>query len=196
MTVDIGAPFIRATGGGSAYAVSYCNNGTVDAINASIEVEIDPHLNVLSSTLPIVSQVGNLYTFDIGDVGMNDCGSFRIQVIVDSAFATVFGQTYCTEAHIYPDSICIPNYWNGPIIDVDAECLLDTVEFLLENIGAPMAQPLQYYVYEDNVMFRTGNTNVLGTGGTETILEPALPGKTYRIDVSQATGFPPLLQGC
>lgn len=193
MTVDIGAPFIRATGGGSAYTVSYCNNGTIDAINASVEVEIDPDLNVLSSTLPIVSQVGNLYTFNIGDVAINDCGSFRIQVIIDSAFATVFGGTYCTEAHIYPDSICIPNYWNGPIIEVDAQCLVDTVEFLLENVGAPMSQSLQYFVYEDNVMFRTGNTGVLGNGGTEVILEPALPGKTYRIDVSQATGFPPLL---
>ncbi len=193
MTVDVGAPFIRATSGGSAYTVSYCNNGTIDAINASVEVELDPNLNVLSSTIPIVSQVGNLYTFNIGDVVINDCGSFRIQAIIDSVSATVLGRTYCTEAHIYPDSICIPNYWNGPIIDVDAECLVDTVEFLLENIGAPMTQSLQYFVYEDNVMFRTGNTNVLGTGATESILEPALPGKTYRIDVSQATGFPPLL---
>jgi hypothetical protein len=193
MTVDIGAPFIRATGGGSVYTVFYCNNGTIDAINASVEVELDPNLNVLSTTIPIVSQVGSMYTFNIGDVGMSDCGSFRIQVIIDSTSAALWGQTYCAEAHIYPDSICIPNYWNGPIIEVDAECLVDTVAFLLENVGTPMAQPLQYFVYEDNVMFRTGNTTVLGNGGTEVILEPALPGKTYRIDVSQATGFPPLL---
>lgn len=193
LEVDLSAPFIRATGGGSVYTISYHNNGTADAINASVVVDLDPHLNVLSTSIPIFSQNGNVYTFNIGTVLANDGGDFHIQVIIDSLAVTPTGRAFCSEAHIYPDSICIPNYWNGPILEVDGQCLNDTVHFLLENVGAPMSQTHQYYVYEDNVMFRTGNTNVLGVGGSQQISTLALAGKTYRINVKQATGFPALL---
>ncbi|MCP4441434.1 MAG: T9SS type A sorting domain-containing protein [Aureispira sp.] len=191
LNVDISAPFIRPTGTGSNYTVSYCNTGTIDAQNAYVEVELDPTLNVLGSSIPINTQTGNIYTFNIGTVAVGECGSFALNVIPDtSAF---IGQTICTKANIFPDSICIPGYWSGPILETSALCVNDTITFNVFNKGAPMSQGTQYFVYEDNVMFKTGTTNTLGSSGSQQFKEYALPGKSYRFEVKQIPGFPALL---
>ncbi|MCP4440528.1 MAG: T9SS type A sorting domain-containing protein [Aureispira sp.] len=191
MNIDVSAPFIRSTGQGSDYTISYCNNGTVDAQNVYTEIEFDPDLTILTSSIPISAQVGNLYTFNLGNVGVGDCGSFSVQVIAGPT--ALIDQSFCTEAHIYPDSICIPNFWNGANMDINAACVNDTVVFTIQNKGASMLQPLQYFVYEDDIIFKTGSTSVLGANGTEQIKEYALAGKTYRLDIKQISGFPALL---
>ena len=45
-------------------------------------------------------------------------------------------QTHCSEARIFPDSICDP-IWNGPILEGTVNCQNDSVFFFLEN--RPMA---------------------------------------------------------
>lgn len=190
LEVDIAAPFLRTTGGGSSYYVDYCNLGGVDAQNAYVEVDIDPDLNVLGTSIPITSQVGTVYRFDLGTVAMAECGSFSIQVVVDTS--AQFQQTHCTEAHIYPDSICIPNFWNGAILDVQASCQNDTIFFEVTNQGAPMPQAQQYYVFEDHLAMRTGSVQ-LANGQSTTIAQAVAQGSTYRMNVTQETGFPLLL---
>lgn len=191
LEVDISAPFIRPTGGGSHYTVSYCNKGTAPASNAYIEVEIDSLLTVLNTSIPPTSQTNNTYTFFIGNVGINDCNSFQIKVIADST--SLPGQAVCSKAHIFPDSICLPNYWNGPILSVNALCQSDTVYFDIHNQGSSMSQGHTYYVYEDNIMLRTGTTGLIPSNGHEQVIQPASLGKTYRLEVGQAINFPPLL---
>ncbi|MCP4439692.1 MAG: hypothetical protein GY810_12175 [Aureispira sp.] len=85
LEVDVAAPFLRMTGGGSHYTVSYCNNGTKTASNVYVEVDIDTDLNVLGSSIPIVSQVGSIYRFNIGNVDVFEYGSFSINVKVDTS---------------------------------------------------------------------------------------------------------------
>lgn len=189
LVVDIAAPFLRMTGGGSYYIVSYCNNGTEPAANAYVEVEIDPALNVLGASIPITNQNGQIYTFNLGNLAVGQCGSFLINVLVDTA--TFVGQTHCTEAHIYPDSICTP-VWSGAILNTTGNCLGDSIYFIIQNIGAAMNAVRQYYVVEDNIMMRT-DTFTLGNGQTTTIIVDAIPGKTYRIIAEQEIGFPAIL---
>jgi hypothetical protein len=189
LQVDIAAPFLRMTGGGSAYTVSYCNVGSLPAQGAYVEVDIDADLNVLSSTLPIVNQVGTVYSFSLGTVGIGACGSFKIQVVVDTS--AQFEQTHCTEAHIYPDSICAPT-WTGPRVDGFANCQNSQIDFTVENAGAAMLSPQPYTIFEDNIAMRTGTVN-LGSGQSTMLMQTAAPGKTYRIEVDQAPGFPGLL---
>jgi len=191
MQVDISAPFIRSTGGGSQYTVAYCNTGTAVAQNVSITVDLDPILTVLGTSITPASQVGQQYTFNVGNVGVQNCGSFTIDVIADTS--ALVGQAICSQAHITPDSVCLSNFWNGPIMRTSGTCNNDTVYFSIQNQGALMGQPLQYYVYEDNIIFRTGPTNTLGTGATQQIQAAAAPGKTYRLSVKQQTGFPAIL---
>lgn len=189
LEVDLSAPFLRRTGGGSNYTVNYCNQGTVNATNATVDIDIDPDLRVVSTSIPIVSQVGTIYTFNLGLVAVATCGSFEINVIVDSTAR--MGQAHCTEAHIYPDTICVP-LWAGPIIDGEVDCQNDSVFFTLRNIGAAMSLPVSYTIIEDNIVMRTAPIT-LTAGQTVVIAEDALPGKTYRINVPQAIGYPRFL---
>jgi hypothetical protein len=189
VTVDISAPFLRMTGGGSSYSVSYCNNGTLPASNVYVEVNLDPALNFISSSIPFSAQVGNVYTFNIGALPMGDCGSFYIQVVVDTS--AQFQQTHCTEAHIFPDSFCVP-VWSGPIVDGSAVCNIDTISFFIDNIGSAMLGPHQYTIIEDDIAMRVG-TIQLGAGQSTVIEQEVRLSKTYRIEIEQAVGFPPIL---
>lgn len=190
LSIDLSAPYLRATGGGSAYTISVCNTGSANSTNTLVEIDFDPRLNISSSSIPIVNQVGNQYHFNIGNVDVGACMQFSVQVIADTTVLP--HQTLCTEAYVYPDSICIPNYWSGPIIDVDGSCINDTVFFEISNKGSSMGSTLEYYVFEDHVMMRQG-TFQLGNGTTKLIAQEALPGRTYRLSAKQEVGFPPLL---
>jgi len=190
LRVDISAPFLRIAGGGNYYTVNYCNDGTAVTSNAYVEVNLDPSLSVLNSSIPITSQIGNVYTFNISSVSLGACGSFTINVELDSTVH--FGQTHCTEAHIYPDTVCTPSIWVNSRLAVDAECQNDTVLFTITNYGAAMGQPKNYYVFEDNIMMRQGNFQI-GLGSTEEVIQAANPGRTYRIIAKQESGYPSLL---
>lgn len=190
LQVDIAAPFLRMTGGGSPYTVSYCNFGTAAANNAYVEVELDPFLSVLNSTIPIASQVNNTYTFNLGTVPENYCGSFDIQVLVDTT--AIFQQTHCSEARIYPDSICDPTIWTGARIVVDANCVNDSVNFTITNIGAAMTQSETYYVFEDNIMMLQ-TPFILGAGQSIQVTQSAGVGHTYRLSAAQKAGYPAIL---
>lgn len=189
LEVDLSAPFLRRTGGGSNYTVNYCNQGTVDATNAIIDVTIDAQLTVVSTSIPIASQVGTTYTFNLGTIPVATCGSFIINVLVDST--AKIGRTHCSEVHIYPDTICVP-LWAGPIIDGEVDCQNDTVFFRLENKGAAMALPVNYTIIEDNIVMLT-DPIILGAGQTAVVAQAASPGRTYRINVPQSAGYPPFL---
>lgn len=116
LEVDISAPFLRRCFD-NTYTVHYCNYGTVTAEDAYVEVTLDPYLTYQSSTLPFSTQNRNTLTFDLGDVAVNECGDFQTTAYLDCD-STVLGQTLCTEAHIFPDSLCIPTNaaWDGSSI--------------------------------------------------------------------------------
>ena len=190
MTVDLSAPFLRMTGGGSAYTISYCNQGTEAAYNAYVEVELDEDLTFITSTIPTTTIGGtNNYRFDLDTVEVGDCGSFQIQVVVDTS--SMFEQTHCTRAHIYPDSICIP-VASKPIVGGKVSCQNDTVFFRIENRGIAMTQRHNYTVIQDDIAMRVGTVQ-LGAGQSMVVAQAALPGRTYRIEVEQAPNFPNLL---
>ena len=85
MQVSISAPFLRMTNGGSWYSISYSNIGTGVATDAYVTIEVDPYLIVTSTSIPITSQNGNLYTFYVGDVYPSSYGYFSISVVVDQS---------------------------------------------------------------------------------------------------------------
>ena len=115
LEVDISTPHLRKSNGGSSYTVSYCNRGTATATNAAITVDIDPDLNIINSSLPIINQVGNVCTFFLGAVPINTCESFSIDVEVKHTANDQ--QTHCSKVYVSIDSICLPNYWNSAIFN-------------------------------------------------------------------------------
>lgn len=190
LTVDMSAPFLRATGGGSNYTVQYCNQGTEMALNAFVIVDLDPNLIVQGSSIPYTNLGNSTYRFDIGNLSVEECGSFNISVLVPSTLP--LAQTLCSEARIFPDTICIPNLWSGAVVNTSGTCIGDSIYFYIENTGAAMGTNQNYYVVEDNIMMRAGSVQ-LGSGQVQSVIVDVEAGKTYRIIVEQENGYPSTL---
>lgn len=188
MQVDIAAPFLRRCFN-STYNVHYCNQGTIPAENAYVEVTLDPFLTAVSSSIPWTTVNGQTYTFPIGDVAVGQCGSFSVTVLVNCD--AVLGQTHCTEAHIFPDEICQPvnPLWDGSILDVTGSCDGDSVRFTITNIGDDMDSPVPFIVIEDDMVNFSGSPIQLDAGGSFVVAVPA-NGATWRVQVENAPTNP------
>lgn len=190
MTVEISTPNLRRCSSNNFYYVHYCNDGVEAAEDAYVVVNFDPFIQIISSPLAYQDLGNNAYRFDLGTVGAGECGDFQVQVMVGcNAF---LGQTHCTDAHIYPDTTCLPPdpQWLGASLDMQVECL-DSVYFTIENVGtAPMSQPLEYLVIEDAVMLMTvPDGPILNPGESVRLAYPA-NGSTWRVEVQQEAFHP------
>ncbi|MCP4437435.1 MAG: T9SS type A sorting domain-containing protein [Aureispira sp.] len=151
LEVDISAPFLRRCFDNNYY-VTYCNKGTVTAPNAYVEVELDTTLYYNSSTATLLSQVGNIYRFDEGNVAVGECGSFSIDVTVSCN--AQLGQVHCAEAHIYPDSLCLSSINDIQVID---SCSNYTILYQVTNYADVFVSPLSYLILEDTTVVDTGS---------------------------------------
>jgi len=137
MEVDVAAPFLRRCFEGQI-TILYCNKGTAPAVGAYVEVTLDSFLIFNSSTLPVASQSGRTYRFNLGDVAVGECGNFRIRCTPSCEAA--LGEIHCIEAHIYPDEICPP--LPRPQVRTSAVCTGDSIRLTVQNVGtAPMSVP-------------------------------------------------------
>jgi uncharacterized repeat protein (TIGR01451 family) len=190
LEVDISTPFLRRCFG-NTYYVNYCNNGTEPAEEAYLEVRFDSLLTVQAASLPFSGPVNGIYTFQLGDVSVGECGSFTIQTHTDCN--AVLGQTLCAEAHIFPDSLCTqPNaQWSGAEVVISSECTGTEVIFTITNAGmGDMQTPSFFIVVEDGVMLKTQSFQ-LTAGGSVSFSFPA-NGSTYTMLANQVTNFPGL----
>lgn len=187
LDVDLSAPFLRRCFE-STYNVFYCNKGTAVAEDAFVDVELDPFLTVVSSSIPWSAANGNTYTFPIGDVAAGACDYFSIRVNISCD--AELGQTHCSDARIYPDTLCFENpLWNGADLEVEAECVGGDVIFTITNNGEAMTEPVNYIVIEDIMVQMTGGSLQLGSGESQTVTIPA-NGSTWRLELDQAPNHP------
>ncbi|MCB9315593.1 MAG: PQQ-binding-like beta-propeller repeat protein [Lewinellaceae bacterium] len=171
------------------YYINYCNNGTQTATNATVQLTLDPLCDYVNSTLPLVGVSGNILTFDLGDLAPGHCDNFKVQVMLSCGANN--GQTICAEAHIYPDSSCLPPdpLWDGSHVEVQASCN-GTAEFTITNSGAgDMNGTVNYVIIEDQIMYMQGSVQLdSGADSTITIANPT--GNSYYIRSSQRPGHP------
>ena len=202
MEVDIATNVLRPCQP-SAVHVYYCNQGSVVAEDASIDVTVDAALTVTGSSIPWAAANGNVYTFSLGDLTPEQCGYFSLNVSVPCDEPA--GTAYCFEAHGYPDTVCAPPGpdWDGSQIVVNATCAGDSVTFTIRNIGAGnMANPLEYIVVEDNVMLMQAPGQFQLNAGQEFSVSFPATGVFYRLEADQTPGFPVLgdpaawVEGC
>lgn len=188
----------------SFYVVYYCNNGTGIAANAYIEIELPqevtadtsithPWIHPWTIVKPWTSQIGNVYTFDIGDLNPNECGNFRVYINISCN--AVMNSTLCVKAHIYPDSNCAPvdSTWDRSSVAVAGSCVNDSLAcFTIYNTGDPgtgdMQGTSQYRIYENNMLISTG-TFLLAGGDSLVVCWPA-NGNTIRLEAGQRPGHP------
>ncbi|MFK8006653.1 MAG: T9SS type A sorting domain-containing protein [Saprospiraceae bacterium] len=190
MTVDVSAPQLRRCFE-NTYYIKYCNKGTIDESNALVEVQFDEYLNVNSSSIPSIDLGNNLYSFDIGNVGVGECGTFTVNVLVDCD-STILGQTHCVEAHIFPDTFClIPSIvWDSSSIQVTGSCIGDSVIFNIENVGInPISEPSIVKIIQDDVILFVEPISELFQNQVLTKSVFA-EGQTFRAEVQQSAGHP------
>ena len=189
MYVDIAAPVLVHCAS-NYYTVEYCNHGTIDASNVYIEVTLDSLFVIDSTQIPIASQIGFTYTFNIGNVPVNTCNNFRIYGILDPACDTSNrARTHCASANIYPDSSCLP--WMGPNLEVEARCANDSVAFRVRNTGNQnMVAPQSYWVIEDDIIFHSSPGITLPSGGATPWENFEATGATFRLQIPQVQGHP------
>lgn len=203
MSVDLSTPFLRRCFTGN-YWVNYCNQGTADATDAYVDIQIDDFLSLSLASVGYTDLGGNLYRFDIGDVPFNECGTFYITVVVSCD--AVLGQIHCTEATIYPTGSCAPNNpeWSGASLEVLAECETDSLEFTIRNVGTGItSEPLEYVIIEDAVMFMNAPPPaILLAPSEEHRFKVPANGATWRVEVAQEPFHPGLsvptevVEGC
>jgi len=190
LTVSLTAPMLRRCFE-NTYYVNYCNNGTVNATNAYIDVILDHNLDFNASAQAFTNLGNNVIRFLVGNVETGKCGSFSFNATVNCD-STILGQTHCTEAHIFPDTVCTPIPYNGAIIRAIATCKTNKVEFKLKNIGGNMQSDRKYIVIQDQVLRSIQNYNL--PSGNELIVDvPLRSGSTYRIEAEQPANFPSFL---
>ncbi len=183
LAVDILTPLLRRCFT-SQYKVQYVNQGFERAVDAYVDVTLDPWLAFQGASVPHQDLGNNLYRFSIGDVEPFQGGFFTIFVLVSCN--AVLGQTHCSEAHIYPDTLCTPvdPAWSGALLDVRADCDNDSLRFEIRNTGTgDMSAPLEYIVIEDQVMLQ-GQAAPLAAGASMFVNVPA-NGSTWRVEVTQ-----------
>ena len=195
MQVDISTPFLRRCVE-NRYSVRYCNNGSVTAEDARIEVVLDPNLTVIEVVNGPAYTGTDTLLFDLGNVPAQECGRFEI-LVQHNCTETIEGQAHCVSARIFPDTLCtLPNPdWDGSSLAVSARCENGQLQFLLENKGEevfvqPLDQLVQYIVIEDDIMLRQEPVKPLQPGEIDTIDISSNQFSTYRMMVDQTPGHP------
>ncbi len=187
--VDLASARIRPCFPGR-YTVFFVNASTQAVSDTYVEVTLDDALTFTGSSLPASSLGNQRYRFETGDLAAGEHGTFTVEFTTSCAIPV--GATHCSEAHIYPDTLCggggLP--WSGAEVSVEGNCANDTVYLQIKNTGAgPNAQALEFVVVEDVLMRQTG-TFSLGSGQT-LVLDPIpAKGATIRLQAEQEPGYP------
>ncbi|MCC6459485.1 MAG: T9SS type A sorting domain-containing protein [Saprospiraceae bacterium] len=174
----------------SQMAIQYCNRGTAVADPAILQLLLPAELDLVSADAPPLAQSGDTLWFNLGQIGINECGTFRLTVLTDCDSA-VMGQTLCTEARILPDSLCVvPPGWNGANVVVNAECVGDSlVQFRIQNTGsAANSTNRNYIVIEDQIVLMNGQFN-LQPNSSILVPQPA-NGHFIRLEAQQEPNHP------
>jgi uncharacterized repeat protein (TIGR01451 family) len=193
LEVEINANLLRRCMTG-IYEINYKNLGTISSANAYVDIEFDSYLSYVSNTANIsATNLGNnKYRFPVGNLAVSQQGYF--QAVVSVSCNATLGQVHCTNARIFPNTLCGVN-WNGAIIEIQDTCTVDSVTFRLLNTGASMTNIQNYQIIENNLIYRPNTPFQLAAGGGLTITIPTQPNSVYRIEVQQAQGFPAFLGG-
>jgi hypothetical protein len=140
LQADIGTAGLRPCED-NTYTLRYCNTGTTTATGAFVRVRLDRFLSLTASSVPALNEDKGLWRFELGDLPAQDCGLLLLTARLDCD-STLPGQTYCVEAHIYPDTACVKSGSGGGIpvfpwytgtVDLDGTCAADSVRFTLRS---------------------------------------------------------------
>lgn len=190
LSVDLSTPLLRPCNS-NRYWLRYANTGSAPAPNAYIDLEVDDAFVLSTAGTNWQSLGGQRYRLPLGTLDVGARGRIALNAFLDCA--VTLGATHCWNASISCDSSALQPWadplWDDSDIEVSVQCTGDSVRLELKNRGTGTPQqPLDYFITEDEIMLRTGNTQ-LPPNGTTTITLPAYSA-TYHIHSKQPDHHP------
>jgi len=169
-------------------------------IDPFILAELDPAISIDSSNFIIDTIAPNIYHFDMPNIGPNEKLAFSFWVSIDCDTPT--GATLCNTFTLLPVDTCslstfaIPNSsapcendWDGSEIDIENECLGDSIRFTIKNnSGNNMSCFVPIEVIENNEIILQDSVKLLGFDSLN-IFIPVIKG-TYRMTCGQHPKHP------
>ena len=189
LSVNLYTPRILNCFSGTYY-IEYCNTGTLPAINAYIEVNFHDSLTIDGASTPWASQVGNTFTFELDTIDLWECNSFEVY-FTSPCNPELLGQRFCSEAHIYPDTLCgeTPIPYTGAFMEANAECQDSILYFYLQNTGqSPTVDEIEYVIIEDAVLQYDGQMPF--DVEEQAVFPITTDGSTYWLLAQQEPGAP------
>ncbi len=202
LSVDLASGLLRRCMD-SQYGINYCNEGTIPALGAYIDLSLDESISIGETSLPFTTIQPGVYRFDLGDLAIGQCGAISIDISVLCSANN--GQALCSQATIYPNDPCMMNAnWNGASVEVTGDCTGDEIIFNIENIGTGnMDMPSEYIVIEDGVILMTEPIEFeLDAGQNSGPLTYLANGSTYILQAMQVPNHPGMstptvaIEGC
>ena len=165
-----------------------CNLSSATVEDAFAAVALDSYIEFDTSSIASTFLGNNVYSFDLGDLEAGECVSF--QIFFDISCDAPLGYTHCTEARIFPDTVCnVSSGWSGADLKVTGFCDGDSVRMTITNIGAgDMAQSQDFVVVEDVVMYMAVPFQ-LNSGASVDFVAPA-NGATWRLESTEVPNHP------
>ncbi|MBK8192214.1 MAG: DUF11 domain-containing protein [Lewinellaceae bacterium] len=169
------------------YQVRGCNYGFAEVQDAYVDVHLDPRLLFQTSSIPGTALPGNTWRFDLGNMFSNQCRDFTVTYQLDCDVPA--GQTICSEAVIYPDTICLAGTpWNGAQLLARAACVGDSVQLILKNNAQVPSPVLNYIIAEDIIMYRQDVFQI--DAGDSVKFSMLANGATWHLRAEQEPGYP------
>ena len=170
----------------NAYHINYINNGTAVAPNAYIDLTLPEEIVPATSSIPWIDLGNGTLRFNIGDVGMDEWGTFYLIDTIDCNAQVGF--TVCAMAEIFPISPCFtpdPS-WDGSSVSVEANCVGNSVnEFIISNVGSnDMNTSSNYRIWQDTVLYQT-NTGFQLQAGEELSVQIPSDGMTRVLGIQE-----------
>ncbi len=171
------------------FTLSYVNNGNQPAEQASLELTVDPLFSFVSAGLPATAVNDSTYQFELGDVAAGAYQAFTATFFLDCD--AQIGQTLCAEAHIFPDTFCMPPnaQWDGSHLEITGNCTGNNIQFLVTNTGSTMAEAADFVIIEDQIIYMQGQIQ-LPAGEDSLFTINATNGAAYYMSVDQTPFHP------
>lgn len=169
----------------STYVVTVKNHGLGESSDLLLNLDLDSTLSLVSSSEPYM-QSGNGLDFIIPP--MYGLSQISIELNLKLACDVQLGATHGVVARLLPIE-CTP-VWNGPRFEVEGRCESETVRFYLSNSGKGGLPMTRYRIMSDDLLNSDWADLILPEGAPAQTLTFPADGRTWRVELEQALGYP------
>ncbi|NOT37713.1 MAG: T9SS type A sorting domain-containing protein [Saprospiraceae bacterium] len=164
----------------------YKNNGTSTLVNAYVEIQMDPIVNILSLSERYIILPNKRIRVDLGNLNPNQSGTFigMFERDCDSPIRYV-----CFEAFIFPEIDCLYKNIGSTYIVANSSCSTDSAFFTLTNrTDIDMQEEKSVSIIEDDIIIFMKQYKLNGQQSVS--FGVPLKGKYYNLVSDLVSTFP------